>query len=141
MFNKIKNKNSDDDNGNLPQPSFWLTAAASVVNPYLLFGSNEYIWPRGYPIDWVKEREFPRIVNYNNDDNTPHKIDVIQIMQDIDPDVDALWRLQYGVDNFQWLPMKVLENTIIGIHPSNMAPFNAQATLLSQRALSFAYLP
>ena len=135
--------------------SFFLTSNAVAVNPYLLFGSSEFIWPRGYPLQLLQKREMPKIVKIDSSQVSSHEIfenkskdtnydlDVIQVMQNIDPDVDAIWRLQNGVDNFKWLSSKTLKEShvIIGIHPLKMAPFNAQATILSRRATTIAYLP
>ena len=125
----------------LQKPSLWLTSQLSVVNPYLLFGSTEYIWPRGLPLEHLAAREFPRIVKGDSKTDAA-QTDVIQVMQGVDPDVDALWRLQHSKDlPMQWEMPRALAGHLVGIHPSRVAPFNAQATVLSRRALTVAFLP
>jgi hypothetical protein len=125
----------------LKKPFVWLTSKLSTVNPYLVYGSSEFIWPRGLPLEHLSEREFPRIVLSEGllDDV---ETDVVQVMQNYDPDVDALWRLQHAKNlPTDWKPSAVLEDNLLGIHPSRMTPFNAQATVLSRRALAIAFLP
>jgi hypothetical protein len=112
----------------------------SVVNPYLLYGASEFIWPRGYPVQHISKRDFPRISNANET-----TLQVVQVMQNVDPDVDAIWRLQHGARH---LPMTwdspytlTTNNLVVGLSDDTWAPFNAQATLLNRDALPFAYLP
>lgn len=119
--------------------AFWLTSESLVVNPYLLFGSSDFIWPRGYPLDLIEKKEIPRIVRIS--DTVDLNMDVIQVIQDVDPDVDAIWRLQNGVHDFKWKSSSAIKDSIIGIHPSKFTPFNAQATLISRSAAALAYLP
>ena len=127
----------------LKKPLLWLTSELSTTNPYLLYGSSDFIWPRGFPLEHLSEREFPRVVRSEGllaDVQT----DVVQVMQDYDPDVDALWRLENSKSlPMDWKLSAVLKDhtNLVGIHPSRMTPFNAQATVLSRRALAIAFLP
>ena len=146
-MNACKVWDFDDDNclsdetrallSSSPTPSVWLTSELSVTNPYLLFGPPDYIWPRGLPVQYLSHQEFPRLVQYYEGGG----VDVIQVLQTLHPDVDALWRIQHGQEPMFWTQSLALDGQLIGIHPSRMAPFNAQATLLSRRALSLAFLP
>ena len=120
------------------RPPFWLASELSVTNPYLLFGSPEHISPRGMPLEFLSKREFPRLVEFAEKVQT----DVIQVIQSLEPDVDAVWRLLHADQlPMHWIQSPALTGQLVGIHPSNMAPFNAQATMLSRRALSIAFLP
>jgi len=122
-------------------PQIWLASELSVTNPYLLFGSPEYISPRGMPLEFLSKREFPRIVQ-PAPELTDVQVDVIQVIQNLDPDVDAIWRLHNAERiPMHWMPSPALGGLLVGIHPQNMAPFNAQATILSRRALSVSFLP
>lgn len=122
-------------------PQIWLTSRQPVVNPYLLFGSPEFIWPRGFPLEQLSEREFPRITPPAKEQEI--QVDVIQALQDYDPDVDALWRLKHAGTHLpmDWKMSQTLQSALVGIHPARTTPFNAQATLLSRRALEVAFLP
>jgi hypothetical protein len=122
--------------GKLKPSSFSLTSTERAVNPYFLFGASQFVWPRGYPLQLLRQRDIPRIIP-----PIDSVTEVIQVMQDVDPDVDAIWRLQNGVANFSWFPSRALKGELVGIDPSKMAPFNAQATLLSRHAASLALLP
>ena len=120
---------------------FWAESNDHIVNPYLIYGSPEFIWPRGYPIDLIGKRIWPALTNEIS--KLPKQVDVVQFIQSVDPDVDATWRLMYGDKTLpmQWKTLKRIENNLIGIKHGNFAPFNAQATLFSRRALVTAYLP
>ena len=127
----------------LKKPFLWLTSELSTTTPYLLYGSSDFIWPRRLPLEHLSEREFPSIVKSEGllDDV---QTDVVQVIQDYDPDVNALSRLQNSKSlPMDWKPSAVLKDhtNLIGIHPSRMTPFNAQATVLSRRALAIAFLP
>lgn len=108
------------------------------VNPYLLYGSpGGFIWPRGMPMERRAEHFFPRLSALDSQSLT---LDVVQFMQSIDPDVDALWRLQNGKSlPLKWNTCPVLQSTTIAL--GSWAPFNAQSTWLSRRAAVLAYLP
>jgi hypothetical protein len=113
----------------------------TLVNPYLLYGSPSFIWPRGYPIELLKDRDFPRLELPQ--DGTSVLVDIVQVMQEGDPDVDADWRIM----NSQLLPMQKWEvswpisENLVAIDRLKWAPFNAQATLMSRRAVALAILP
>jgi hypothetical protein len=90
------------------------------------------------PLEFLSKREFPRLVEFAEKVQT----DVIQVIQSLEPDVDAVWRLLHADQlPMHWIQSPALTGQLVGIHPSNMAPFNAQATMLSRRALSIAFLP
>lgn len=124
--------------GKLPEPNLQLTANEIVVNPYLLYGSPEFIWPRGYPLELLKRKRFPRLEK----PTVTSPIDVLQVMQNVDPDVDANWRLEYGRRlPMAWSAAPVIASSCLAISGSNYAPYNAQATLLSRRAATVSLLP
>lgn len=122
----------------LPQPDLQLTAKDGVVNPYLLYGAPEFIWPRGYPLELLARRRFPRLVK----PTAAEPVDVLQVMQNVDPDVDANWRLEYGRHlPMTWSAATMIAGSCLAISGSNYAPYNAQATLLSRRATAVSLLP
>lgn len=116
-----------------------LSSLSDAVNPYLVFGPEQYVWPRGYPIPLTKTKEFPFLsVSGDCGDGT---VDVIQILQEIDPDVDALWRLQNTLPLRWHVPTVLQDGSIIAIDPKKFAPFNAQSTIVSRKAFWSLYLP
>lgn len=115
-----------------------LSATVEAVNPYLLFGPHQYAWPRGYPIELTEKEHFP-ILNVARD-CVNNSVDVIQVLQKIDPDVDAIWRLQNKLP-LSWLVSNLLRDDIVVINPTNFAPYNAQSTLISRKAFWSLYLP
>jgi hypothetical protein len=123
--------------------SFQVQGTSGVVNPYLLYGSSEFIWPRGYPLQTVStaRTEFPTATRSTSENG----LKVIQVMQGVDPDVDAIWRLQYGAGHLpmEWSSPDSLrhQDTLVGLAPDSWAPFNAQATLIKADAVPFAFLP
>ena len=68
-----------------------LSNGTLVYNPYVKLGApNSPCWPRGMPLDTV--------LLAKNDDQLPHvkssaRFGVLQSLADVQPDVDALYRL------------------------------------------------
>lgn len=115
-----------------------LSSSFEAVNPYLLFGPHQYVWPRGYPIELTKTKDFP-ILNVS-DACDVNNVEVIQVLQKLDPDVDAIWRLQNNLP-LDWLVSRLLQDSIVAIDPSKFAPYNAQSTIFSRKAFWSLYLP
>lgn len=115
-----------------------LSSSFEAVNPYLLFGPHQYVWPRGYPIELTKTKDFP-ILNVS-DACGVNNVDIIQVLQKLDPDVDAIWRLQNNLP-LDWLVSRLLQDGIVAIDPSKFAPYNAQSTIVSRKAFWSLYLP
>jgi hypothetical protein len=130
---------TDDDNSPLPdwaprskhanaermEPRAWL-------NVYRLF-KNELIWPRGFPLDRIRDPE-----TYRHNDFTTLETMVAPIQQGLAnnaPDVDAVWRLlldhpvDFDARPSVWLP------------PGTYCPFNSQTTWWWPDAYPLMYLP
>jgi len=132
-------------------PDLVLTAEDAVVNPYLLYGPPVFTWPRGFPLENLSKHEFPWLLlppvankqHSNSNSNDAGTIDVLQLMQNRDPDTDANWRLLYGHKELPlyWFSSPAIATATVAIHPARWAPFNAQSTLLSQRVGPLSYLP
>eukprot|EP01103_Thecamoeba_quadrilineata_P003107 TRINITY_DN12928_c0_g1_i1.p1 TRINITY_DN12928_c0_g1~~TRINITY_DN12928_c0_g1_i1.p1 ORF type:complete len:730 (-),score=76.68 TRINITY_DN12928_c0_g1_i1:68-2257(-) len=121
----------------VPPSNLYLTSKENVVNPYLIYGPPNFIWPRGYPLELLRNHDFPILKK-----SEQGKIDVVQVMQTIDPDVDANWRLENS--NYlpmEWSQLSSIETAILKIDPRKWTPFNAQATILTRRIAKFAMLP
>ncbi len=130
---------TDDDNAPLPN---WAcrtenTAAQKTeprpwLNVYRLF-TNELIWPRGFPLDRVRDAE-----TYRHDTGTAAQTVRAPIQQGLAngaPDVDAAWRLlldrpfDFDAGQSVWLP------------PQTYCPFNSQTTWWWPAAYPLMYLP
>lgn len=52
-----------------------LRSPDDIVNPYLVYGAPEFIWPRVYPLDLISKRQWPILDKF--DQNSKYDIDVI----------------------------------------------------------------
>ena len=102
------------------------------VNIYKNFTSH-HIWPRGYPLDLILNREH----NLKEADLTtePATIGIWQALADSDPDVDAIYRL---VDNTEIFFDK---RTPIVLAEGTLCPFNSQNTAIRRELFPLLYLP
>lgn len=131
-------KETDDDN--FPMKDFWETDSPDCrvrtaedcgwVNIYRYF-SSEYIWPRGFALEEIKN-EVPRI-----EDLEKREIicPVQQGLADDNPDVDALYRLMFS------LPQKFRDSEDIALGKGSRCPFNSQNTTWYPEAFPLLYLP
>lgn len=108
------------------------------VNPYLLFGPESYVWPRGYAIEHTKLKPYPALTRMPS--VSKYSVDVVQVLQTRDPDVDAMWRLQNTLP-LQWHSAPSLANVLVAVKPHNFAPYNAQSTLVHHKGFWSLYLP
>ena len=98
-----------------------------TVNPYALFGRPD-IWPRGFPLKAITNftHEF-RKVQHTADELWQAEPLVQQGLADLDPDVDAIWRLtqpaQIGTVKFNQHPKAV------AIKSGFFTPYNSQNTV------------
>lgn len=127
---------TDDDN--IPYP-YWgiepfkcknLVQNESVfVNIYNHFSKN-LIWPRGFPLDLISNKEKP-VVNVVSE----LKVGVWQGLADLDPDVDAIYRLIFDK------PVRFQRKRSVILPPGKFCPFNSQNTLWNREAFPYLYLP
>jgi len=134
---------TDDDN--LPY-DFWQDLLTNVlgtavtcndmpkfINVYKHF-SHEHIWPRGFPLD--------QILISTTAPDTLQKVEVsssnspvLQGLADLEPDVDAIYRLTIGKQ------IKFNQNTPFLIAPGSYCPLNSQNTLWYPEAYPYLFLP
>jgi hypothetical protein len=128
----------DTDDDNIPYP-YWgqenfkcgtfIQGEDDFLNIYQYF-SKEYIWPRGFPLDLINRREALAIVK-----SDPAKVGVWQGLADLDPDVDAIYRLLFN-------KLVTFERKEPVILPAGKyCPFNSQNTFWTKEAFPFLYLP
>ena len=129
----------DTDDDNLPYDNWFIeefysqkqsTSEEKFVNIYKCF-SQELIWPRGYPLDEINRQE----ENLSIKDIEPVEIGVWQGLADIDPDVDAIFRLVLKKD------IKFEEKPSISLAKNQYCPFNSQNTVWNKKAYPYLYLP
>lgn len=130
----------DTDDDNLPRAEFWTIqdrvqhVAASArqgwVNVYNWF-SEAPIWPRGLPLDAIKE------VPAAFDTLPHHRVDcpIQQGLADENPDVDAIYRLLYP------LPQSFRSDRQVALGEGSWCPFNSQNTTWFPEAYPLLYLP
>lgn len=134
---------SDDDNtpykfgqkkvedsiaGDLPDNRTSITSRDGWINIYKDFGAD-YCWPRGFPIELITS-------DTKQDYGLASKKSlVIQFLADLDPDVDAIFRMtSKRVTRFK-------KNLAFSLGKGTYCPFNSQATLWSKKAFPLMFFP
>jgi len=128
---------TDDDN--FPLRNFWderniiqrvkYIEDGGWVNVYEYF-SDEKIWPRGFPLEHL-DKEMPLISKKKSEKYCP----IQQGLVDIDPDVDAVYRMIHAQD------IKFAKNKKIALGHNAWCPFNSQNTTWFKKAFPLMYLP
>jgi len=108
-----------------------------VTNPYMIYLNQpgEYIWPRGYPLEAIK---MPHDYKYEEaDSSTIDTIGVVQYLQDINPDLDAIYRITNTI------PTKFDKNMkkCLVLSRNSFSPWNAQSTLFNSNTFWGMLLP
>ena len=113
-----------------------------VFNPFPHMGSsNPDIWPRGFPLEKVRECATmdAKDMVYRWMAIPLERVAVVQAVCDLDPDVDAVYRLTRP------LPVQFDDDpksaTRLLIPPGKYTPYNAQATLHTGNAFWGLFLP
>lgn len=129
---------TDDDN--LPAEEFWRTrhsaqrvpllAARGWCNVYAYF-SEMNIWPRGFPLDAVRNP----LPAFEALPHTDTECPIQQGLPDDDPDVDAIYRLLLP------LPVVFRKNRQLALGAGAWCPFNSQNTVWFPEAYPLLYLP
>jgi hypothetical protein len=129
---------TDDDN--IPRAEFWderrrrhfvsVVASGGWVNVYRYF-TEENIWPRGLPLDKIREplAEFESLSVVDVD------CPVQQGLADENPDVDAIYRL------VSTLPQSFRQDRRVALTEGSWCPFNSQNTTWYEEAFALLYLP
>jgi hypothetical protein len=129
---------TDDDN--IPLDNFWahqnveqrvrVSEQQGWVNIYAYF-ADQLIWPRGYPLDLVKQEQ--KAIG-----EIPVRgicCPVHQGLADSNPDVDAVYRLLFD------LPVRFRKAESLAISGLASCPFNSQNTCWWPQAYPLMYLP
>ncbi len=97
-------------------------------NIYNLY-SDEFIWPRGFPLEEVNSKVEPKF------DNSEHEIGAWQFLANNSPDVDAIFRLTRPED------IKFKDFGRVALSTELYCPFNSQNTFWNKKAFHLQYLP
>lgn len=128
----------DTDDDNTPYPHWSLphfkcdkicTSTNKFINAYKLF-TDELIWPRGYPLDEISNRDSYSLRNSNAMD-----VGIWQGLADLEPDVDAIFRLVFHKS------IKFKSNTPFYLPKHSYCPVNSQNTLWRRELFYLLYLP
>lgn len=101
------------------------------INVYSHF-CEQNVWPRGFPLSKVLEQtqEQPELVSVARR-NAP----ILQGLADIEPDVDAIYRLTVGES------IKFSQSDPVFVDATSYCPFNSQNTLWYPEAFQCLFLP
>lgn len=119
----------------------FVNSSQYVTNPYMIYlnRNGEYIWPRGYPLEAIKTPS--DYVFSQEDSSSPSsrvgKIGVIQYLQNVNPDLDAIYRITSVI------PATFDEsiNYCIILSKKSFSPWNAQSTLFEYKTFWGMLLP
>ncbi|HSH31499.1 MAG TPA: STELLO glycosyltransferase family protein [Candidatus Saccharimonadales bacterium] len=127
----------DTDDDNIPyqdwavlpfQKEYQTISAPGFVNIYKYF-SQQFIWPRGFPLNKILEDSTP------SEQLRHSKVGVWQFLADEDPDVDAIYRLTINQ------PVKFDKRNPIVLDEQTVCPFNSQNTAFIAELFPLLYLP
>jgi hypothetical protein len=102
------------------------------VNIYRYF-TGDVIWPRGYPLDYIKESLAKEAILRSQAERADAPIQ--QSLADGSPDVDAIWRLLFDKE------IKFSANGSVLVPQACWCPFNSQTTWWWPSAYPLLYLP
>lgn len=129
---------TDDDN--IPREGFWaerrrsqpvpVVKGAGWVNVYRYF-SEENVWPRGLPLDRVKDA----VPDFDSLGVADADCPIQQGLADENPDVDAIYRLVAP------LPLSFRADRRVALAEGSWCPFNSQNTAWWREAFPLLYLP
>lgn len=128
---------TDDDNSpndrwtpKSPETTAHTHSHQGWVNVYRCFTSAN-IWPRGLPL-----REIHATTPYPLQPEEPTDSPIQQLLCNVAPDVDAVWRLTVGNEPFAFDAAQSVR-----LAPGAWCPFNSQSTWWFRPAFPLMYLP
>jgi hypothetical protein len=106
------------------------------VNVYRLF-SDEFIWPRGFPLERIRDMNtYPSEGNQNGEvEQLWFDAPIQQGLANGSPDIDAVWRLTLD------RPFQFKQAPSVWLPAGTWSPFNSQTTWWWPEAYPLLYLP
>lgn len=130
----------DTDDDNIPKNNWEyprdffskkiITTNNTHINVYKYF-SNENIWPRGLPIEFINKNHKIKIEQFNK------KIAIWQGLADKEPDLDAIFRLV----NPNKKKIYFKKKSIIAIKKNVFTQINSQNTIFNKKFYQLLFLP
>jgi STELLO glycosyltransferases len=108
------------------------TEPSQFINAYLHF-CDENVWPRGFPLSEVLNQS--RDVKTELATVSRVEAPVLQGLADLEPDVDAIYRLTVGQ------PIRFSQSDPLFVGSQSYCPFNSQNTLWYPEAFQYLFLP
>ena len=113
---------------------------SKVFNPYIFFAPDSGLWPRGFPLKQVSLGRFSNsdslVVNSRNFELGD--VDLIHTLVNLEPDVDAVFRLVFGDKQLEF-PYK---NDLVLLEDGVVSPGNTQSTFwFTRRSFPYLYVP
>lgn len=116
----------------------------NAFNHHPIMGASvEESWARGFPIEFIQDQTTRGKVAYNTDlslessNGNERDIGVIQFLADGNPDIDAMHRLSKALP--MSFPLEGAPSVLVPTHA--YAPYNAQATIHTRKAMFAMLLP
>jgi hypothetical protein len=113
-------------------------------NPYNHFAKGSGLWPRGYPLSRVGKDRWQHPLDLIEKEIDPGSTppltppDIIQTLVNLEPDVDAIYRLVIDSKPIDFEFM----NDLIFLESGTFSPGNTQSTFwLKRRSFEFLYIP
>jgi hypothetical protein len=127
----------DTDDDNIPSDDwafpdfdgdFAEARGPAYYNAYRRY-TDEFVWPRGFPLRWIKDIAPPSWVEGQQ------QVGVWQGLADGDPDVDAIHRLTFSKQ------ITFSKRAPIVLGAGTVCPFNSQNTMFRSDVFTLMYLP
>jgi hypothetical protein len=109
-----------------------------LFNPYPEFAppGEALMWPRGFPLDAIHDSRTYNLTTVRWMPRPKSHVGLVQLLADVDPDVDAIYRLSQGV------PVSFTKRTGTTVVPRGvMSPCNGQALVALQSSFWALNLP
>lgn len=127
---------TDDDNepyDNWPdvppnEKDFKTLSGVKFINIYRYY-TDQFIWPRGLPLDYVLNNDMAR------EDKKTQDVAIWQFLANGDPDVDAIYRLTINKS------VEFNDSGPIVLDSGTVCPFNSQNTIFHKSVFPLMFLP
>lgn len=113
---------------------------SQAFNPYVFFAPNSGLWPRGFPLRnvFLGRSSNPESIVVEEENFNLEEVDIIQTLVNLEPDVDAIYRLIFGDSQLEF----PYQNDLLLLENQIVAPGNTQSTFWStKKSFPYMYVP
>jgi hypothetical protein len=109
------------------------------INPYAFFQPKSGLWPRGYPLSIVSRDRYSISDKLQiSREITSQNVDVIQTLVNLEPDVDAIYRMVISDSTYDF----PITSELLHLSWPVVAPGNTQSTFwINQQVFPYLYIP